>query len=96
MLSVSYFMRLDMFLVVSRLIKRRSLAQEFCDKGLVKINDVAAKSSKEVKAGDALDIRRRAEILKVRVLKIPEVKQVSKADASSFFAVISLEKLDED
>jgi len=96
MLSVSYFMRLDMFLVVSRLVKRRSLAQEFCDKGLVKINTVAAKSSKDVKTDDTIEIKRHGEILKVRVLKIPEVKQVSKADASSFFAVISLEKLDED
>ena len=48
-------MRLDLFLKVSRLVPRRSLAQEFCDAGVVSVNGASAKSSKEVKAGDERD-----------------------------------------
>jgi len=81
-------MRLDLFLVSSRLIKRRSLAQEFCEKGLVRVNGLEAKSSKELKSGDTLEITRRSEITKVSVLKIPETKQVSKASASSLYEVL--------
>ncbi|MGH9821181.1 MAG: S4 domain-containing protein, partial [Pyrinomonadaceae bacterium] len=62
-------MRLDLYLVASRLIKRRSLAQEFCDKGLVKINGVIAKSSKDVRPGDTIEVWRRSEILTIRVLR---------------------------
>jgi ribosomal 50S subunit-recycling heat shock protein len=89
-------MRLDLFLVASRLIKRRSLSQEFCSKGLVKVNEIEAKSSKELKSGDKIEIKRRNEILTVRALKIPEIKQVSKIDASSLFDVISIERLEEE
>jgi ribosomal 50S subunit-recycling heat shock protein len=55
-------MRLDLYLKVSRLIPRRSLAQEFCDAGLIKINGAVAKSSKEVKTGDEIEIHRRNRI----------------------------------
>ena len=49
-------MRLDLFLKASRLILRRTLAQEFCDAGRVKVNDVKAKSSREVKELDEIEI----------------------------------------
>ena len=49
-------MRLDKYLKVSRLIKRRTIAKEICDGGKVKINGRAAKASSEVKAGDRLEI----------------------------------------
>ena len=61
-------MRLDLFLKTSRLIKSRSVAQEFCDAGMVEINSAPAKSSKEVKAGDKLTIRRRNRIYPVAAL----------------------------
>lgn len=82
-------MRLDLFLKSSRLIIRRSLAQQFCDAGLVKINGVKAKSSREVKAGDEIEIKRSNRILTVRVFQIPENKQVSRQAASSLFEVVS-------
>ena len=85
-------MRLDLFLVSSRLIKRRSLAQEFCEKGLVLVNGHEAKSSKEVKPGDTLAITRRSEVSNIRVIKVPDTKQVSKATAPSLFEVLSVEK----
>jgi ribosomal 50S subunit-recycling heat shock protein len=84
-------MRLDLFLKSSRLILRRSLAQEFCDAGKVKINGVKAKSAREVKAGDEIEIRRSNRILRVRVLEIPATKQVSRQAASSLFEVVSEE-----
>ena len=50
-------MRLDLFLKETRIIKRRTIAKEFCERGLVKVNDKAAKPSYEVKSGDVLTIR---------------------------------------
>jgi ribosomal 50S subunit-recycling heat shock protein len=84
-------MRLDLFLKSSRLILRRSLAQEFCDAGRVKINGVKAKSSREVKVNDEIRIKRSNRILIVRVLQIPSNKQVSRQAASSLFEVVSEE-----
>jgi ribosomal 50S subunit-recycling heat shock protein len=85
-------MRLDVFLVSSRLLKRRSLAQEFCEKGLVRVNGMDAKSAKEVKAGDVLEITRRNETTTVRVAMLPGAKQVSKDAAATLFEVLSVEK----
>jgi ribosomal 50S subunit-recycling heat shock protein len=89
-------MRLDLFLKTSRLIPRRSLAQEFCDAGLIKINGTAAKSSKEVKTGDEIEIRRRNRITRLKVLEIPSSKQVSRAAAPNLFEVLGEEILDDD
>jgi ribosomal 50S subunit-recycling heat shock protein len=82
-------MRLDLFLKASRLVLRRSLAQELCDAGYVKVNDFPAKSAKDIKAGDAVEIRRRNRILTVKVRQIPGNKQVSRNDAASFYEVVS-------
>jgi len=81
-------MRLDLFLKTSRLVLRRSLAQEFCDAGLIKINGVTAKSSKEVKIGDEIEINRRNRWTKIAVQHVPSTKQVSKASASDLYRVI--------
>ena len=89
-------MRLDLFLKASRLIPRRSLAQEFCDKGLVKVNDTKAKSSKEVKAGDTVDIKRRNRKTTVRILTVPQSKQVSKAAAEELYEILSDEVTETD
>lgn len=82
-------MRLDIFLKLSRLIGRRTLAQEFCDAGRIKVNEAVAKSSKEVKTGDLIEISRRNRILTVRVTSVPDKKQVAKADAGDLFEVVS-------
>ena len=89
-------MRLDIFLKISRLIPRRSLAQEFCDAGLVKVNDATAKSSKEIKAGDEIEIKRRNRITKIAVEIVPDKKQLSKGDSESLYNVISDELLPEE
>ena len=89
-------MRLDLFLKVSRLIKSRSVAQEFCEKGLVQVNGLAARSSKEVKAGDRLTIRRRDRFIEYAIESIPAQKQVSKEAAPALYRVIRETELTED
>jgi len=87
-------MRLDLFLKASRLIVRRSLAQEFCDAGLIKINDLTAKSSREVKPNDRIEIRRHNRLTRVKVLEVPDKKQISRADAANLYEVVSEEILE--
>lgn len=89
-------MRLDLFLKTSRIILRRSLAQEFCDAGRVKVNGAPAKSSKEIKTGDEIEIRRGSRLTKIKVLEVPAKKQVSKQEAPNLYEVILEEKLKED
>lgn len=84
-------MRLDLFLKTSRLIPRRSLAQEFCDAGLIKVHGAVAKSSKEIKAGDEIEIKRRDRLTKIKVLEIPAGKQISKQSAAGLFEILSEE-----
>ena len=88
-------MRLDLFLKASRLIVRRSLAQEFCDAGLVKINDAAAKSSREVKANDRIEIKRHNRLTQIMVLQVPDKKQVSKQDAANLYEIVSEKAIDD-
>lgn len=86
--SPSDFMRLDVFLKASRLIPRRSLAQRFCDDGLVLVNGTVAKSSKEVKEGDHVRINRRSRVVEARIAAIPSTKQVSKSEAAGMLEMI--------
>ena len=89
-------MRLDLFLKTSRLIARRSLAQEFCDAGLIKINGAAAKSAREVKAGDEIEIKRHTRLTRVRVLEVPARKQVARGEAANLFEIISEQRIDDE
>ncbi len=88
-------MRLDLFLKASRLVLRRSLAQQFCDAGRVKVNGLSAKSGKEIKAGDTIKLRRRERILTVKIRQVPATKQVSRNDAADLYEVVSEETLTE-
>ncbi len=89
-------MRLDLFLKSSRLILRRSLAKEFTKEGLVKVNGIKAKSGREVKVDDEIEIKRHNRITKVKVLKVPQKKQVSKKEAPNLYEVISEEIIEEE
>lgn len=89
-------MRLDLFLKASRLILRRSLAQEFCDAGLIFVNGAKAKSSKEIKANDEIEIKRRTRITKIKVLEVPAKKQVSKDQAANLYEIISEQILEDE
>ena len=70
-------MRLDKFLKVSRLIKRRTVANEACDAGRVLVNDRPAKASAQVKAGDVLEIQFGSKSVRVEVLNVQEIGRAS-------------------
>ena len=74
-------MRLDKYLKVSRLIKRRTVANEAFDNGLVTVNDKPARASYEVKEGDRISLRFGARIITVEVLSVQETVRQSEAAA---------------
>lgn len=76
-------MRLDKYLKVSRIIKRRTVANEACDSGRVMLNDKVARASAEVKAGDVIEIAFCNKSVKVRVTSVQET--IRKEDAKEMF-----------
>lgn len=80
-------MRLDKYLKVTRLIKRRTIANEACDAGKVVVNDKVARASYDVKIGDIIQINLGQRPLKVRVLNITE--HVKKEEAADNYEVIA-------
>lgn len=76
-------MRLDKYLKVSRLIKRRTMANEACDNGLVSVNGRPARASYEVKVGDRVSLRLGAREVTVEVVSVQET--VRQADASALY-----------
>lgn len=79
-------MRIDKFLKVSRLIKRRSIAQQACASGMIMVNDKKAKPSTNVEVGNSISIDIRGYHKKVRVLEIKET--TLKADAESMYETL--------
>ena len=88
-------MRLDQYLRASRLVLRRTVAQELCEAGAVHVNGTPARSSRAVHEGDEITIRRRERALTVRVRTVPETKQVSRAEAASLYEIIGDIKLND-
>ena len=85
-LSGRFFMRLDKFLKVSRILKRRTVAQEACDGGRVKINGKSVKPSCQVKAGDVVELGFNSGTVRFRVLGVKET--VRKEEAESLYEII--------
>lgn len=79
-------MRLDKFLKVSRIIKRRTVANDACDAGRVSVNGRPAKASYDVKTGDILEISFGSRVIKAEVLSVAEV--VKKDDAALLYRLI--------
>ena len=80
-------MRLDKYLKISRLIKRRTVANEACDAGRVLVNGKAARASSGVKPGDVIDVALGTRSLRVRVTGVNET--VSKEDAPTLYQILS-------
>lgn len=80
-------MRLDKFLKVSRIIKRRTVAKEVADKGRIDVNKQVAKSSTSVKIGDTLAIRFGNKTLEIKVLALMD--STKKDDANQMYEIIS-------
>ena len=79
-------MRLDKYLKVSRIIKRRTVANEACDAEKVSVNGKPARASYEVKTGDIIEINMGAKPLKVRVLDVKEYTK--KEEAAALYEVV--------
>ena len=76
-------MRLDKYLKVSRLIKRRTVANEACDAGKITVNGKVARASYDVKVGDVIEITLGARSVKVKVTEVKET--VGKEDAVNMY-----------
>ncbi|MFV0528307.1 MAG: RNA-binding S4 domain-containing protein [Lachnospiraceae bacterium] len=72
-------MRLDKYLKITRIIKRRTVANEACDAGRVKVNGKTAKASVNVKVGDLIEISLGSKLVKIEVL---EIKETAKKEES--------------
>lgn len=79
-------MRLDKFLKVSRIIKRRTVANEACDAEHVNVNGRRAKASYEVKEGDVVEVSFGTRTLKFKILTVAD--QTKKSDAQSMYEII--------
>ena len=79
-------MRLDKYLKVSRIIKRRTVANEACDAGRVLVNGKPARASYDVKAGDVLELQLGSKSVKARVLSVQEV--VRKENAGEMYEIL--------
>ena len=79
-------MRLDKYLKVARIIKRRTVANDACDASCVTVNGRPAKASYDVKVGDVLEITFGSRTLKIKVVDVKET--VGKSDASALYEVL--------
>mgnify|MGYP004502466169 FL=1 len=87
-------MRLDKYLKVSRIIKRRPVAKEVADKGRIKVNGVLVKSSTDLKVNDQIEVRFGNKVLTVKVLEM--LDSTKKEDASKMYEIISETRIEED
>ena len=87
-------MRLDKYLKVSRIIKRRPIAKEVADKGRVKVNGILAKSSTVLKINDEIEIRFGNKNLLVRVLEMKD--STKKEDAAKMYEIIKETRVEVD
>jgi len=81
-----FFMRIDKFLKVTRILKRRTVAREACDGGKVSVNGKDAKPSKQIKEGDVVEINYATGVLKFKILKVKET--VKKDEAETLYEII--------
>ena len=87
-------MRLDKYLKVSRIIKRRPIAKEVADKGRIKVNGILAKSSANLKINDEIEIRFGNKNLLVRVLEMKD--STKKEDAAKMYEIIKETRVEVD
>lgn len=86
-------MRLDKFLKVSRIIKRRTLAKEVSDQGRIAINGIQAKASSNVKVGDELTIRLGHRVVTAKIERLQETTR--KEEAAEMYTILKEETLEQ-
>ncbi len=87
-------MRLDKYLKVSRIIKRRTVANEACGQGRVLLNGRVARASSDVKPGDTIEVRFGTRLLTVEVVTVQET--VHKEEASEMYRLVSEERIEKE
>ncbi|HFI0333235.1 TPA: RNA-binding S4 domain-containing protein [Streptococcus suis] len=87
-------MRLDKYLKVSRIIKRRTVAKEVADKGRIKVNGILAKSSTDLKMNDQIEIQFGNKLLTVKVLEMKD--STKKEDALKMYEIVSEKRIETD
>lgn len=87
-------MRLDKYLKVSRIIKRRTVAKEVADKGRIKVNGILAKSSTDLKVNNQVEIQFGNKLLTVKVLEMKD--STKKEDALKMYEIISEKRIEKD
>ncbi|MFM0817845.1 RNA-binding S4 domain-containing protein [Streptococcus suis] len=87
-------MRLDKYLKVSRIIKRRTVAKEVADKGRIKVNGILAKSSTDLKVNDQVEIQFGNKLLTVKVLEMKD--STKKEDALKMYEIICEKRIEKD
>ena len=87
-------MRLDKYLKVSRIIKRRTVAKEVADNGRIKVNGILAKSSTDLKMNDQIEIQFGNKLLTVKVLEMKD--STKKEDALKMYEIISEKRIETD
>ncbi len=80
-------LRIDLFLKLSRVVKRRSQAKELCDEGVVKVNGKVVKSSKEIREGDIVEVDSVMRYLRFKVNRVPVRKNVSRKEARELITI---------
>lgn len=78
-------MRVDKFLSSVNILKRRSIAQDMCDNGVVSVNGIKAKSSKEIRIGDKISLRYLQYTKTYQILAIPTTKTIPKAQSKDYY-----------
>jgi ribosomal 50S subunit-recycling heat shock protein len=88
--------RLDLFLKTTRLVKRRTVAQEMCDAGRVLVNGSPAKPAKEVKAGDILRLSYASRTIDIEVLGVPASSKNNKTPLEELYRVTRDQRLQQE
>jgi len=87
--------RLDKFLKVARIVKRRTLARELCDDEAVRVNGTVAKAGRMVHVDDRVTVRTRRQILHLTILAVPE-RGIRKGDAADLYRIERVEPVVEE
>ncbi|MGE4399702.1 MAG: RNA-binding S4 domain-containing protein [Campylobacterales bacterium] len=82
-------MRIDKFINTVNIVKRRSIAADMIDHGVVYLNGIQSKASKDVKVGDKIEIRYLESVKKYEVLKVPTTKTIPKAAIDEYVKELS-------
>lgn len=77
-------MRVDKFINTTNIVKKRSIAQDMCESGVVLINGMVAKSSRDVKIGDIIEVKYLQSTKKYKVLQIPTLKSIPKSKSEEY------------